>query len=94
MGAYFDTLKILTFALIFITLVTIPNMYIYQTGRGIKYDIMGFITQYSLGNMGGSEGYCKQFPVTVTDVSFECNTGAINTTHQDPEIGIIAKGSE
>ena len=43
MGAYFDTLKILTFALIFMSLVTIPNMYMYSKGRGIKYDMMGFI---------------------------------------------------
>jgi hypothetical protein len=27
-------------------------------------------------------------------VNFECNTGNINTTHYEPEIGIIAKGSD
>jgi hypothetical protein len=52
MGAYFDTLKMLMWAMIFIFLCTIPNMLIYSKGTGIKADYMGVVTQYSLGNMG------------------------------------------
>ena len=59
MNAYFDTLKILIYSMLFICIFTIPNMHIYSEGNGIKEDLMGFITQYSLGNMGGAEGYCK-----------------------------------
>ncbi len=75
MGAYFDTLKLLMWAMLFIFLVVSPNIYIYQTGNGIKSDLMGVVTKYSLGNMGmndffiiyiliiinvgGSQSYCK-----------------------------------
>ena len=52
MGAYFDTLKMLMWAMLFIFLVVSPNIYIYQTGNGIKSDLMGVVTKYSLGNMG------------------------------------------
>lgn len=52
MGAYFDTLKMLTLAMVFICCVTIPNMLIFSSGTGIVDDSYGFITQFSLGNMG------------------------------------------
>lgn len=44
MGAYFDTLQMLTFAFFFIFLVTMPNMGIYASGSGIVDDSYGFIT--------------------------------------------------
>ena len=44
MGAYFDTLKMLMWAMIFIFLFTIPNMIIYAEGTGIKNDYMGIVT--------------------------------------------------
>lgn len=43
MSAYFDTINILIWTMLFICLFTIPNMYIYSTGNGIKEDYMGFI---------------------------------------------------
>jgi hypothetical protein len=52
MGAYFDTLKMLMCAMLFIFLVVSPSIYIYHTGNGIKGDVMGIVTQFSLGNMG------------------------------------------
>ena len=52
MGAYFETLKMLMWAMIFIFLVTIPTMGIYSSGQGVKYDYMGMVTKYSLGNLG------------------------------------------
>lgn len=52
MGAYFDTLKMLMWAMIFMFLVVTPNMYIYSRGQGVKSDYMGVVTQFSLGNMG------------------------------------------
>jgi hypothetical protein len=103
MGAYFDTLKLLMWAMLFIFLVVSPNIYIYQTGNGIKSDLMGVVTKYSLGNMGmnasnlfnifhigGSQSYCKQFPVPIETVGLSCNTGVINTTEIAPEVGIIS----
>jgi len=54
MGAFFDTVKMLMWAMLFIFLVIAPNMYIYSKGTGIKNDYMGVVTQYSLGNLGGS----------------------------------------
>ena len=35
----------------------------------------------TLGNMGGADAFCKQFPVSANHAVFECNTGYINTTH-------------
>lgn len=44
MGAYFDTLLKLTYAFLFIFLITIPNMGIYASGTGIVDEDYGFIT--------------------------------------------------
>jgi hypothetical protein len=52
MGAYFETLKMLMWAFMFIFIVTTPIMYIYSTGQGISQDYMGVVTKYSLGNLG------------------------------------------
>ena len=52
MGAYFDTLKMLMLAMLFIFACTIPTMAIYSSGSGIKNDYRGEFTRYSLGNMG------------------------------------------
>ena len=43
--------------------------------------------------MGGSDAYCKQFPINVPSVKFECDTGYLNTTHLEPEIGVISNDS-
>lgn len=107
MGAYFDTLKMLTLAMVFICAITLPNMFIFCSGTGI-YDSnsYGFITQFSLGNMGGAEPLCKQFPMRTTSVKLECTSGVIDTNttasaaHEEdttatmvPEIGIISSES-
>ena len=52
MGAFFDTVKMLMWAMLFMFLFVIPNMYIYSEGNGIKSDYMGMVTKYSLGNLG------------------------------------------
>ena len=52
MGAYFQTLTMLMWAMTFITVVALPMMVIFATGEGVKYDYMGIITQFSLGNLG------------------------------------------
>ncbi len=57
MGAYFQTVKMLMWAMIFIFLFQIPIMYYYSTGTGIKTDYMGIATQFSLGNMGTTFSY-------------------------------------
>lgn len=57
MNAYFDTLRYLMTAMLFIFAFLIPTMGIYQYYGAIKNDAMGVITQFSLGNMG--KIYCK-----------------------------------
>lgn len=53
MGAWFDTLRMLTLAMLFICCVTLPNMFIFASGSGIyDYNTYGMFTQFSLGNMG------------------------------------------
>jgi hypothetical protein len=54
MGAFFDTVKMLMWAMLFMFLFVVPNMYIYSEGNGIKSDYMGMVTKYSLGNLGGA----------------------------------------
>lgn len=72
MGAYFDTLKMLMCAMLFIFLCTIPTMGIYSTGSGVKFDYMGVVTQFSLGNMGGATANCKQVPTQKYNLTLQC----------------------
>lgn len=44
MGAYFDTLKMLMFAMLFLFCVTMPNMFIFASNTGIVDDSYGYIT--------------------------------------------------
>lgn len=79
MGAYFETIKYLMWMMLFIFLCMMPVMYIYKGFNGIKYDAMGVVTQFSLGNMGGAGVVCKQVPFEENSVlSMKCKSGLFN----------------
>jgi hypothetical protein len=49
------------------------------------------LTQFSLGNIGGSEPVCKQFPMLKKNISLACTVGVLDTSKvTDNEIGIIS----
>lgn len=74
MNAYFDTLKSLMFAFIFLFLCSIPTLSIYASYGGIKGDANGSVTQFSLGNMGGASTVCKQTPINILQTT-KCPSG-------------------
>jgi hypothetical protein len=62
MEAYFDIIRQLGFFFLGITLFAIPIFAIYAKYDGLNDDPMHMITQFSLGNMGGSSASCSQVP--------------------------------
>ena len=52
MNAYYDTLKYMMVLMILLFTFSLPSVFIYSSYEGIVKQPMGFITKYSLGNMG------------------------------------------
>lgn len=52
MNAYYDTLKYLMVLMLLLFVFSFPSVMIYSSYEGIVRQPMGFITKYSLGNMG------------------------------------------
>lgn len=53
---------------------------------------MGFITKYSLGNMGGSESICKFAPMDSDFLTLQCQSGTMHFDKYD--FGIIPGNSK
>ena len=87
MNAYFDTLFYLMIMMVFISVFSLPSMYIYSSYSGIRADAMGSITQFSLGNMGGASTLCKQAPSSVLSLPLKCKNGIFKAS--EAEFGII-----
>ena len=91
----FETLNMLTLAMVFIFIATIPTMGIYATGNGIVNDSYGFITQFSLGNMGEAAATCKSYPSTKYSLSLSCDSGQIDSSQMTTDnFGLISSTSE
>jgi hypothetical protein len=52
MNAYYDSLKYLIVLMLLLFVFSLPSVFIYSSYSGIVKQPMGFITRYSLGNMG------------------------------------------
>jgi hypothetical protein len=82
MNAYFDIILQLTWMMIFISIVTLPAMYIFSSYSALSTSATYMFDQFSLGNMGGSSITCGQVPLAVPGavLSLSCTTGTIQTT--------------
>jgi len=52
MNAYYDTLKYMMILMMLLFTFSLPSVFIYSSYSGIVKNSMGFITRFSLGNMG------------------------------------------
>lgn len=52
MNAYYDTLKYMMVLMMLLFVFSLPSVFIYSSYTGIVKNTMGFITRFSLGNMG------------------------------------------
>lgn len=52
MNAYYDTLKYFMVLMILLFVFSLPSVFVYSSYTGIVKQSMGFITRFSLGNMG------------------------------------------
>jgi hypothetical protein len=52
MNAYYDTLKYMMVLMMLLFVFSLPSVFIYSSYTGIVKQSMGFITRFSLGNMG------------------------------------------
>ena len=82
MNAYFDIILQLTWMMLFISIVTLPAMYIFSSYSALSTSPTYAFDQYSLGNMGGSSITCGQVPLAVPGavLSLSCTTGTIQTS--------------
>ena len=90
MGAYFETLMKLTLAYLFLFVCWMPVMGIYSSVGGIVDDSYGFITQFSLGNMGGATYKCNDYPANKDNLTISCDVGVFDATQMNiTNMGII-----
>jgi hypothetical protein len=52
MNAYYDTLKYLMVLMLLLFVFSLPSVFIYSGYGALVKQSMGFVTKYSLGNMG------------------------------------------
>lgn len=82
MNAYFDIILQLTYMMIFISIVTLPVLFIFSSYSNLSASATYMFDKFSLGNMGGSSIACGQVPLAVPGavLSLSCKTGTIQTT--------------
>jgi hypothetical protein len=79
MNAYFEIIEQLIYMMVFISIVTIPAMYIYSSYNALEpYTMFDNLT---LGNMGGSSISCGQAALSVPGavLSLQCVAGTIQS---------------
>jgi hypothetical protein len=90
MNAYFGIVAQLTAMFCWITLFSIPLMYIYSSYNGLATAVYYPLDMWSLGNMGGSSVQCGSVPQTVDSaaLTLTCPSGSFDTTalaHSDSQ---------
>jgi hypothetical protein len=87
MNAFFDTLTYLMRLMLLMFLFSLPMIYIYSSYGAIENAPKGFISRFSLGNMGGASVMCKIVPLTTSNFTIACpvnsqiSTGSLSTNN-------------
>jgi len=85
MNAYFDLMLDLLYMMMFLSLLSIPLMFKFASFSGLQGSASYSLSQYSLGNLGGSNTQCSHSPfiTSLSKVEFSCSTGTLDTSAID-----------